>query len=77
MIAFQDLIGQPTWLDDLTVQFKTVMCADTQGPQQITMLPAVVPNTGTVRVRHRESEGHFPRDSSNHELAARRELPKA
>jgi hypothetical protein len=28
MIAFQDLIGQPTWIDNGVIQFKTVMRAD-------------------------------------------------
>lgn len=27
-ISFKDLIGQPTWLDPLTIQYKTVMRAD-------------------------------------------------
>jgi hypothetical protein len=36
-IAFTDLIGQPTWLDLNTINFKTVMRADLQVGQQIKM----------------------------------------
>jgi hypothetical protein len=28
MIAFQDLVGQPTWIDSATISFKTVLRAD-------------------------------------------------
>lgn len=44
-IAFQDLIGQPTWIDAPNIQFKTVMRADIAVGDQITMPPTVTTNT--------------------------------
>jgi hypothetical protein len=42
MINFYDLIGQPTWLDDATIQFKTPMRADLQQFDGITFPPTLV-----------------------------------
>lgn len=36
-VAFNDLIGQPTWIENLTMQFMTVMRADIQVQSIITM----------------------------------------
>lgn len=40
-IEFQDMIGQPTWIDPLSVQFKAVMRADLKVSDPITFPPAV------------------------------------
>ncbi len=40
-LAFQDLIGQPTWIDSLTVNFKTVLRADIQLDAQVQFPPGV------------------------------------
>lgn len=40
LIAFQDLIGQPTWIDAFTVQFSTVMRADLKVGSVIKFPPA-------------------------------------
>ena len=51
-IAFNDLIGQPTWIDVNVIQFKTVMRADIQMGQIVKMptglqnQPGVVTTTG-------------------------------
>lgn len=44
-IAFQDLIGQPTWVDPLTIQFKCPMRADLHVNNKIMMPPANIINT--------------------------------
>ncbi len=44
-IAFQDLIGQPTWLEGGTISIKTVMRADLSVGQQITLPPTLTINT--------------------------------
>jgi hypothetical protein len=45
VLAFEDLIGQPTWIDPLTIQFKTVMRADLSVGDFIRFPPAVVTTT--------------------------------
>lgn len=45
MINFYDLIGQPTWLDDATIQFKAPMRADINPFDAITF-PTTVVTTG-------------------------------
>lgn len=42
LINFYDLIGQPTWIDDATIQFKTPMRADINPFDAITFPPAIV-----------------------------------
>lgn len=44
-IAFQDLIGQPTWIESPNIQFKTVMRADLSFGNQIMLPPTVILNT--------------------------------
>ena len=47
-IAFEDLIGQPTWIGPSTVQFKTVLRADIRFNDVVTLPPGPVtygPNT--------------------------------
>ena len=44
-IQFQDLIGQPTWIEGLSISFKTVMRADLSVGQQITLPKTVITNT--------------------------------
>lgn len=44
-IAFQDMIGQPTWIDPLTVQTKFVMRADINVGDYLKFPPALVTNT--------------------------------
>jgi hypothetical protein len=44
-IAFQDLIGQPTWIESPLIQVKTVMRADIVPGDQVTLPQAVVTNT--------------------------------
>jgi hypothetical protein len=47
-IAFEDLIGQPTWIGPNTIQFKTVMRADIRFNDVVTLPPGPVtygPNT--------------------------------
>ena len=44
-IQFQDLIGQPTWIESPNISFKTVMRADLSVGQQITLPKTVVTNT--------------------------------
>lgn len=44
-IQFQDLIGQPTWIQSPSIQFKTPMRADIKVGDQIKMPPTVVNNT--------------------------------
>lgn len=41
MIAFQDLIGQPTWIDPATISFKVVMRADLAIGDYISLPPTV------------------------------------
>lgn len=45
MIAFEDMIGQPTWIDPLTVQFKCVMRADLHIADYIKFPPAITTTT--------------------------------
>ena len=51
-IAFQDLIGQPTWINDENnspvIQFKTVMRADLSLNDYVKMPPAVVTTTSAA-----------------------------
>ena len=47
-IAFPDMIGQPTWIDPLTVQVKLVMRADLGVGDFIKFPPAQVTNPGTT-----------------------------
>jgi hypothetical protein len=44
-IAFEDMIGQPTWLEAGLISIKTVMRADLQVQQQITLPQARIINT--------------------------------
>jgi hypothetical protein len=44
-IAFQDLIGQPTWLESPTIQFKTAMRADINIGDMVTLPQTQVTNT--------------------------------
>ncbi len=44
-IAFEDLIGQPTWIESPNIQFKTVMRADLALFSSIKLPPAVITNT--------------------------------
>jgi hypothetical protein len=44
-IAAQDLIGQPTWIDSVTVQIKTVKRSDIHTGQNITLPPTMMTTT--------------------------------
>lgn len=44
-IAFQDLIGQPTWIESPNIQSKTVMRADLAVGSQFTLPPTLITNT--------------------------------
>lgn len=44
-IAYQDLIGQPTWIEAPAIQYKCVMRADMQVGDECTLPPTVVTNT--------------------------------
>lgn len=44
-ILFEDLIGQPTWIDPLTLQFKTAIRADIAIQDYVKMPPTVVTTT--------------------------------
>lgn len=44
-ILFQDLIGQPTWLDPLVISFKTIMRADIPYGAKIMMPQTVITNS--------------------------------
>lgn len=44
-IQFQDLIGQPTWIESPNISFKTVMRADLSVGQGVTLPQAVITNT--------------------------------
>jgi hypothetical protein len=44
-LAFEDLIGQPTWIESPNIQIKTVMRADLSVGSQIKLPPAIVTNT--------------------------------
>ena len=44
-IQFQDLIGQPTWIESPNISFKTVMRADLSVGQKITLPKTVITNT--------------------------------
>lgn len=45
LIAFEDMIGQPTWIDTLTVQFKCTMRSDIQLFDYVKFPPAVTTTT--------------------------------
>lgn len=45
LIAFEDMIGQPSWIDQLTVQFKTTMRADLAVGDYVKFPPAAVTTT--------------------------------
>lgn len=45
LLAFRDMIGQPTWIDPLTVQAKFAMRADLNVGDFIKFPPAIVTNT--------------------------------
>jgi len=44
-ISFQDLIGQPTWIESPNIQFKAVMRADLSVGQKITLPQTLITNT--------------------------------
>jgi len=44
-LAFQDLIGQPTWVNSPNISIKTVMRADLKVGQQFKLPPAIITNT--------------------------------
>lgn len=44
-IAFQDLIGQPTWIEAPLIQWKTAMRADIKIGDQVTLPPSQITNT--------------------------------
>lgn len=44
-IAFEDLIGQPTWIESPNIQIKTVMRADISVGDQIKMPPTITRNS--------------------------------
>lgn len=44
-IAFTDLVGQPTWIESPSIQFKTIMRADINLMDQVMLPPTVVVNT--------------------------------
>ncbi len=46
-IQFQDMIGQPTWIDPLSVQFKAVMRADLKVSDSVTFPPAVATSSAS------------------------------
>ena len=41
-ISFADLVGQPTWVEPLTIQIKCVMRSDIQPGQYVTLPPSLV-----------------------------------
>jgi hypothetical protein len=43
-VAFQDLIGQPTWIEAPSIQFKTMMRADLKVGDQVTLPKTLVTN---------------------------------
>lgn len=47
-ILFQDLIGQPTWIDSPTIQFKCPIRADISVGDVVTMPPSLVTTTSAV-----------------------------
>jgi hypothetical protein len=47
-IAYQDLIGQPTWIEGGQIQIKTVMRADLNFGSQITLPPTLITNTAAA-----------------------------
>lgn len=47
-IAFQDLIGQPTWIEGLNIQFKTAMRGDITVGDFVKMPPAQVTTTSSA-----------------------------
>lgn len=47
-VQFQDLIGQPTWIEGLTMQFKCVMRSDISIGDLVQMPPAVILTTAAA-----------------------------
>jgi hypothetical protein len=47
-IAFQDLIGQPTWIESPNIQYKTVMRADLSVGDSIMLPPTLITNTAAA-----------------------------
>lgn len=47
LIAFEDMIGQPTWIDQLTAQFKATMRADLSIGETIKFPPSAVTTTAS------------------------------
>jgi len=56
-IAFQDMIGQPTWLGFNTVQIKTVMRADIAIGGKITLPPVLATTTAQSSPQFRNNSG--------------------
>lgn len=56
-IAFQDLIGQPTWIGLNTLQANTVMRGDLTVGQMITMPPTITTNTSQSASQFRQNSG--------------------
>jgi hypothetical protein len=48
-IAFVDLIGQPTWIEPLTIAFKCAMRADIDISDQVTMPKTLITNTAQAQ----------------------------
>lgn len=49
VVAFQDLIGQPTWIEAPFIQFKTMMRADIQVGDQIPLPKTLVTNSAQAQ----------------------------
>lgn len=47
-IAYQDLIGQPTWIESPNIQLKTVMRADLSVLRKIMLPPTLITNTAAA-----------------------------
>ena len=47
-LAFQDLIGQPTWIESPNISIKTVMRADLSVGKQIKLPPSLITNTAAA-----------------------------
>lgn len=54
MIAFQDLIGQPTWRGPLVIQMKTVMRGDLFLQDRVTLPQGLVTNTQAALTRFQD-----------------------
>ena len=48
-MAFQDLIGQPTWIEAPFIQFKTMMRADLKVGDQVTLPKTLVTNSAQAQ----------------------------